>query len=61
MPTSAIDLLRHIRDETRFLEGITRDLTLERFIDDEVVKRAAERSIEIIGEATKKIPDDFRV
>jgi hypothetical protein len=41
MPTSAIDLLRHIRDEARFLEGIACDLTLERFIDDEVLKRAA--------------------
>ena len=36
------------------------DLTLERFIDDEVLKRAAVRSIEIIGEATKKIPEAFR-
>ena len=60
MPISAIDLLQHIRDEARFLEGIARNLTLERFIDDEVLKRAAVRSIEIIGEATKKIPDDFR-
>ncbi len=60
MSTSATDLLRHILDETRFLDGITSDLTLEAFIDDEVLKRAAVRSIEIIGEATKKIPDDFR-
>ena len=60
MPTSATDLLRHIRDEAQFLEGIARNLTLERFIDDEVLKRAAVRSIEVIGEATKKISDDFR-
>ena len=33
---------------------------MERFLDDEVLKRAPIRSIEIIGEATKKIPDDFR-
>ena len=60
MSTSATELLRHILDEARFLEGIARELTLERFIDDEVLKRAAVRSIEIIGEAAKKIPDDFR-
>jgi uncharacterized protein with HEPN domain len=60
MSTSATDLCRHIFDEARFLEGIARDLTLERFIDDEVLKRAAVRSIEIIGEATKKMPDDIR-
>ena len=60
MSTSATDLLRHILDEARFLEGVAVDLTVERFVDDEVLKRAAVRSIEIIGEATKKIPDDFR-
>jgi len=60
MSTSATDLLRHILDEARFLEGAAVDLTVEQFLDDEVLKRAAVRSIEIIGEATKKIPDDFR-
>jgi len=60
MPTSAPELLRHILDEARFLERISGDLTVDRFIDDEVLKRAAVRSIEIIGEATKKIPEEFR-
>ncbi len=30
-------------------------------MDDETLKRAVVRSLEIIGEATKKIPADFKV
>ena len=30
-------------------------------MDDETLKRAIVRSLEIIGEATKKIPADFKV
>jgi uncharacterized protein with HEPN domain len=30
------------------------------FLNDEIVKRAVVRSLEIIGEATKKIPGDFK-
>ncbi len=32
----------------------------EDFLDDETLKRAVVRSLEIIGEATKKIPTDFQ-
>jgi uncharacterized protein with HEPN domain len=34
--------------------------SLESFVHDEVQKRAFVRSIEIIGEAAKKIPQDIR-
>ena len=30
-------------------------------MDDETLKRAVIRSLEIIGEATKKIPEDFKL
>jgi uncharacterized protein with HEPN domain len=33
----------------------------ESFDRDETARRAFVRSIEIIGEATKKLPDDFRM
>jgi uncharacterized protein with HEPN domain len=36
-------------------------LTKERLINDETLKRAIVRSLEIIGEATKKIPADFKI
>lgn len=31
------------------------------FLDSETLKRAISRSLEIIGEATKKIPADFKL
>jgi uncharacterized protein with HEPN domain len=60
MSISTIELLKHIRDEALFLVTATESLTQDQFIDDPVVKRACVRAIEIIGEATKKIPQDFR-
>jgi uncharacterized protein with HEPN domain len=33
----------------------------EQFIDNEILKRAVVRSLEIIGEATKNISHDFRL
>jgi uncharacterized protein with HEPN domain len=52
--------LKHIRDEALFLAASTDSITQEEFIDDEVLKRACVRAVEIIGEASKKIPEDFR-
>ena len=36
-------------------------LTKEDFLKNDTLKRAVVRSLEIIGEATKKIPADFKV
>ncbi len=36
-------------------------MSKDKLLDDETLKRAVVRSIEIIGEATKKIPVDFKV
>jgi uncharacterized protein with HEPN domain len=52
--------LRHILDETDFLIEKTSGVTFEAFMHDEVLKRACARSLEIIGEAVKNIPDKFR-
>ena len=60
MPLSTTDFLRHILDETAYLTQVSRDLSRESFLDDETLKRAVVRSIEVIGEATKRIPDDVR-
>jgi uncharacterized protein with HEPN domain len=40
---------------------ITPDITKDDFLADETLKRAVIRSLEIIGEATKKIPADFKI
>lgn len=60
MPLSPVEYLRHIRDETEYLIERSRGLEKDEFLQDETLKRAFVRSIEIIGEATKQIPDDLR-
>ncbi|MCC5930464.1 MAG: DUF86 domain-containing protein [Cyclobacteriaceae bacterium] len=62
MSKEAIEYLKHIKDECNFiLSVITNDKTKEDFLADETLKRAVTRSLEIIGEATKNIPVDFKV
>jgi uncharacterized protein with HEPN domain len=36
-------------------------VTKEKFLQDETLKRAIVRSLEIIGEAAKKIPQEYKV
>jgi uncharacterized protein with HEPN domain len=54
------EYLRHIVDEARFLESRTAGISLEKFLSDEVLKRACVRSLEVIGEASKRVPDAVR-
>jgi uncharacterized protein with HEPN domain len=62
MSKEPVEYLKHIRDESLYLLSITSTgITKEEFLDDETLKRAVVRSLEIIGEATKKIPADFRI
>ena len=61
MSKEPIELLRHIADECSYLLSVSKDLSKDEFLDDETLKRAVVRSLEIIGEATKKIPADFKV
>ena len=60
MSISVVDYLRHMLDEAQFLETACRGLSEEAFVADPVLCRACARAIEIIGEAAKKVPDDFR-
>lgn len=62
MSKDPLEFLRHIRDESNFiLSVIDENTTKEQFLFDETLKRAVVRSLEIIGEATKKIPADFKL
>ena len=60
MSNSPAELLRHIRDEADYLMAESRSLDRESFLQSETLKRAFVRSIEIIGEATKKLPANVR-
>lgn len=55
------EYLRHIADECSYIISVTKGLSKDNFLDDETLKRAIVRSLEIIGEASKKIPADFKV
>jgi len=55
------DYLRHIVAETDYLIAqAASGMTLDSFVADETLRRAFVRSLEIIGEAAKRIPGDFR-
>ena len=60
MSPSPLEYLRHVLDEAEYLAGRVKRLTREQFLQDETAKRAFVRSIEIIGEAVKKVPEDLR-
>lgn len=60
MSPSALEYLRHMLDEAEYLINYSQGLTQEAFIQDETLKRAFVRSIEIIGEASKQIPDGLK-
>ncbi len=61
MSKEPIEFLKHIADECAYLISVNKNLSKEAFLDDETLKRAVVRSLEIIGEATKKIPADFKL
>lgn len=60
MSRSMLGFLQHILNETQYLMDCANGVTKAEFSRDETLKRAFVRSLEIIGEATKQIPDDFR-
>ena len=49
-----IEILKHILDECNYIQDtITLEISKEEFIENETLKRAIVRSLEIIGETTK--------
>jgi len=54
------DYLRHIMVEASYLIECSASLTFEAFARVETVRRAFVRSLEVIGEAAKKVPPEFR-
>jgi uncharacterized protein with HEPN domain len=60
MPHSPLEYLRHILDETEYLINESSDLSKEQFLQDETRRRAFVRRVEIIGEASKKVPTELK-
>lgn len=60
MSPTLLEYLRHVLDKADYLSSAVSGLTAEEFERDETKKRAFCRSIEIIGEAIKQVPDEVR-
>ena len=60
MSKSHLELLQHISDEIDFLLSDLLTTNKDAFLKDEKSKRAYARSFEIIGEATKNIPQNIK-
>ena len=57
-----LEYLRHIFDECQYILSVIKPETKkEELLDNETLKRAVIRSLEIIGEATKNISIDFKL
>lgn len=62
MSKDPIYYLKHIEEECLYiLEIINKGTNLDEFLMDETLKRAIARSLEIIGEAGKKVLSDFKM
>lgn len=60
MSLSGREFLQHILDEAEYLCDSSRGLTSEEFLRDHTLRRAFVRSLEIIGEAAKQVPEETR-
>ena len=60
MSRSPLEYVRHMIDEIDFVLGQLPERNFASFEADATLKRAVVRSLEIIGEAAKRVPDDVR-
>ena len=56
----SISYCEHVLAEAEYISKASTGTSRSAFLEDETLKRAFVRSLEIIGEAVKQIPDDFR-
>ncbi|MGI8419322.1 MAG: HepT-like ribonuclease domain-containing protein [Candidatus Levyibacteriota bacterium] len=52
--------ITHIFDAVKSIQTQMEGITKEQFEDSELIQGFVERKLEIIGEATKRIPDEFK-
>jgi uncharacterized protein with HEPN domain len=60
MPRVVAEFLEHILDELNYLAKQAEATDKESFLGDETLQRSFVRSIEIIGEAAKQVPESMR-
>lgn len=57
---SEIEYINHILEEIKFIFSALNGVEFDQFNENEILKRAVVRSLEIIGEASKKVSADFK-
>nr|WP_138994821.1 HepT-like ribonuclease domain-containing protein [Larkinella sp. C7] len=57
---STIEFIRHIQQELQYIIDETSGINFEDFVTDVRLNKAIVRSLEIIGEASKRVPDEIR-
>ena len=60
MSFEPLEYLRHILIEIDYLLENSQGLAREEFLESETLRCAFVRSLEVIGEAAKRVPDDLR-
>lgn len=60
MYPSQLEFIKHIEDECDFLLKVTLGKTQQQILADEILCKAIVRSLEIIGEASKKVDDQLK-
>ena len=60
MTKNPILYITHISEAITSIQTQIEGITKEKFKDSELLQGFVERKLEIIGEATKRIPDDFK-
>ena len=60
MSRSVVEYIKHVKNELDYLLQKSEGLDFDTFDTDETLKRAFSRSLEIIGEAVKNVPEEIR-
>lgn len=60
MSLDELAYIKHMLDEARYLERAAASLEQSAFFTDPTLQRAFVRSLEIMGEAAKHVPEPFR-
>ena len=59
-PITIQDYLEDITESVKRIEKYIKGMNFSRFKESEITQDALIRAFEVLGEATKKIPEDFR-
>ena len=52
--------LGHVLESIEMIEGFTKEISREKFLDSPLIQETVMRRIEVIGEAVKNIPPEFK-